>query len=98
MKAIELQEQLLGQDWQEKTRAAYELARAGAQRHFAEHLAGDLGAEQSRLQELERQVRREGGTQELAPIAALRQALLNWSVELDSAGFLSVNGNILGRR
>lgn len=98
MKAVHLQEQLLAQDWQQKVRAAYDLARAEAQRHFAEHLAGDLGAEQGRLQELERQVKREGGAQELAPIAALRQALLNWKVELDSAGFLSVNGNILGKR
>ena len=98
MKAVQLQEQLLAQDWQQKVRAAYDLARAEAQRHFAEHLAGDLVAEQGRLQELERQVKREGGAQELGPIAALRHALLNWKVELDSAGFLSVNGNILGKR
>ncbi len=98
MKAVELQEQLLGQDWQQKTRAAYELARAEAQRRFAEHLAGELGAEQSRLAELERQVRREGDPKELEPIAALQKAILNWKVELDSTGFLSVNGNILGKR
>jgi hypothetical protein len=98
MKAVELQEQLLAQDWQQKVRAAHDLARAEAQRHFAEHLAGDLAGEQRRLDELGRQVQREGATLELGPIAALRQALLNWKVELDSAGFLSVNGNILGKR
>jgi ATP-dependent helicase HepA len=98
MKAVQLQEQLLAQDWQQKVRAAYDLARAEAVRHFAAQFAGDLGAEQARLEEIERQVRREGGTEELGPIAALRQALQNWKVELDSAGFLSVNGNILGKR
>jgi hypothetical protein len=99
MKAVQLQEQLLAQDWQQKVRAAYDLARAAAERHFAEQFAAELGAEQARLEELERQVRREGAAaQELEPIAALRQALRNWKVELDSAGFLSVNGNILGKR
>lgn len=98
MKAVQFQEQLLAQDWQQKVRSAYELTRAEAERHFAAQLAGDLAAEQARLDEIERQVRREGGTEELGPIAALRQALLNWKVELDSAGFLSVNGNILGKR
>src|SRR5262249_23632480 len=98
MKAVELQEQLLAQDWQQKVRSAYDLARAEAERHFADQLGGDLGAEQVRLEEIERQVRRERGTEELQPIVALRRAFGNWKVELDSGGFLPVNGNILGKR
>jgi hypothetical protein len=97
LKAVHLQEHLLAQDWEQKVQKAFELSRAEAKKRFAEQLETDLATEAKRLLEFERQAKREGNANELQSLAALKQAIENWSVELDSVGFLSINGNILGK-
>jgi hypothetical protein len=97
-KAIALENTYAAQGWTSLVETAGEFAIAVAREKFAAMLAEPLRAERTRLEEQERQLRSllaEGWEDELAGIQQLRQGIDGWEVELDSVGYLSVNGGLL---
>ena len=83
--------------WANVVSKAERVARNIAREFFEQLLADALQAERARLDEQERQVRSLkliGWEDDVAAQNQLRQAIDEWDMELDSLGFLSVNGGI----
>jgi ATP-dependent helicase HepA len=73
-------------------------ARIEAQRHFSLSLATILETESARIAEQIRQAkvaRADDWEDEVGGLEALLKAIIEWDVELNTAGFLSVNGGII---
>jgi len=84
--------------WEALVNRAEALARSQAKDHFALSLAAVFESERSRIVEQIRQAKFAGGDgweDENAGLEALLLAISGWNVELDTAGFLSVNGGII---
>lgn len=84
--------------WEELVNHAEALARSQAKAHFALTLAGVFESERARIVEQIRQAQiagADGWEDEIAGLEALLLAISGWDVELDAAGFLSVNGGII---
>ena len=84
--------------WEDLTKRAEALARAQAKAHFCLSLTPALQSEQSRINEQIRQAKAakaDGWEDEIAGLEALLRAMNDWDVELDTAGFLSVNGGLI---
>lgn len=97
-KAVALENTYAAQGWTSLVETAAEFAIAAAREKFAAMLTEPLRAERARLDEQERQLLSllaEGWEDELAGIQQLRQGIDGWEVELDSIGYLSVNGGLL---
>lgn len=100
-KAVEIERHYAEQGWETLVEAAAEFARNAARERFSAILMEVLQVEFARLDEQERQLRSlqpAGWNDELAGIHQLREGINRWEVELDSVGFLSVNGGILHAR
>lgn len=92
-KAVYLQ-QLVGEcDWQETTDKIHEVARRMAQNYFEKRLSPVLDAEISRLKEQLRRTDYNSGefATESVSFQLLGEALKNWQIITDTAGFLAVN-------
>jgi hypothetical protein len=85
-----------GQDqWRRAVPLAYSAALSEAKKRFQERLAHDVATEVKMLDEQARQAC-ESDAAEAGCLERLQRAVRSWVVSVDSAGFLSVNGN-LGR-
>ena len=74
------------------------VARSAARDHFTLALASAIDVESKRIEEQIRQARLSKSDQwedEVAGLNALREAINRWDLELDFAGFLSVNGSLI---
>jgi ATP-dependent helicase HepA len=74
------------------------VARKQARVHFAAVLSDVIRTEFARIEEQIRQAtiaNADGWEDEVAGLEALRAAITGWDVELDIAGFLSINGGII---
>ena len=83
--------------WESLVFQAEARARECARKRFSETLTTALEGEQVRIAEQIRQARvakADGWEDEVAGLEALAQAIGGWEIELDMAGFLSVNGGI----
>jgi ATP-dependent helicase HepA len=83
-----------GRDWQDTVQDIYKIARDTARQLFAERFGGVIEAETKRIAEQCRQLRQQGddlSQRDIIPLQVLALSIENWSVELDSLGFLSVN-------
>ncbi len=94
-------QQLMGaSSWSEAVAARMATAEAHARAHYTSRLAAAIEAEQARLERERRDIERSGDASEceqLPALAALEQSMVNWKLELDAAGVLSVNGTLRGR-
>lgn len=84
--------------WDALVKRAEALAKSQARERFAQILSPILESEQSRVQEQIRQAkaaRSDGWEDEVAGYEALIQAIVDWDLELDLVGFLSINGGII---
>lgn len=83
--------------WEILVRRAEALARSKARAHFSLSLSPALESEGVRIAEQIRQAeaaKADGWEDEVAGLVALLGAIRDWDLELDTAGFLSVNGGI----
>lgn len=92
-KAAYLQQLVGERDWQETTDKIHELARRMAKNHFEKRLKPVLDAEISRLREQLRRTDYHSGefATESVSFQLLGEALKNWQMVTDTAGFLAVN-------
>lgn len=84
--------------WESLVNRAEKVARSHAKDHFALSLAGIFESERVRIDEQIRQAKLAGAAgweDEIAGLEALLLAINGWDVELDTAGFLSINGGII---
>ena len=84
--------------WEALTKRAEGLARSQARERFSLSLAPAVESERVRIREQIRQAKAakaSGWEDEVAGLEALLQAVNEWDVELDTSGFLSVNGGII---
>ena len=85
-------------DWSNLVAQAETVARSAARDHFTLALASAIDVESKRIEEQIRQARLSKSDQwedEVAGLNALREAINRWDLELDFAGFLSVNGSLI---
>jgi hypothetical protein len=97
-KAVALENAYAAKGWTSLVEAASDFALHAASEKFTATLAEPLLAEHARLEEQERQLRSlqpDGWEDELTAIQQLRRGIDGWEVELDSVGYLSVNGGVL---
>jgi ATP-dependent helicase HepA len=81
-----------GEDWQMSVQTLYATARADAREKVATRLAHDLATEHERVHELIRQaVLRGDEDEEVDALQSLITAVDQWTLSLDSAGFLAIN-------
>lgn len=84
--------------WDTLTKRAEARARLKAKEHFTLSLAPGLESERDRINEQIRQAKgakSDGWQDEVAGLEALIRVVTEWDLELDAAGFLSVNGGII---
>jgi len=84
--------------WQELVNRLEQISCKQAKKIFSEALAPAIEAEQSRIAEQIRQAKvskSDGWEEEIAGFEALCQAINGWEIELEAAGFLSVNGGLI---
>lgn len=84
--------------WEALVNRAEALARSQAKDHFALSLAAVFESERARIVEQIRQAKLAGADDwedEIAGLEALLRAINEWDLELDTAGFLSINGGII---
>jgi ATP-dependent helicase HepA len=84
--------------WEALVNQAEAKARIEAKRHFSLSLATILDTESARIAEQIRQAqvaRADGWEDEVVGLETLLMAINEWDVELDTVGFLSVNGGII---
>ena len=84
--------------WEALVNRAETLARLQVKNHFSLSLAVVFESERARIVEQIRQAKvamAEGWEDEITGLEALLGAINGWDVELDIAGFLSVNGGIM---
>lgn len=87
--------------WSQVLAECHDFACDSARQRFAGLLSEPIRIERTRLDEQQRQLaalRPPGWKEESAAVERLRAALEGWTVELDSAGFFSVNGGVLRQR
>ena len=85
-------------NWSDLVSNAEKKARSLAKLHFSDVLEPAIQNELARINEQIRQAaisKCAGWDEEVAGLEALRNALHDWEVRLDTAGFLSVNGGII---
>lgn len=85
-------------DWSNLVVKAEALARSAVREHFTLLLAPAIELERKRIDEQIRQARLSRSDQweeEVTGLNALMEAVNNWDLELDFAGFLSVNGGLI---
>ena len=92
-KAVYLQQLVGERDWQETTDKIHEIARRMAQNYFEKRLKPVLDAEITRLKEQLRKTDYNSGefATESVSFQLLGEALKNWQMVTDTAGFLAVN-------
>ncbi len=93
-----LAERYANPGWETLVNSAEAIARVEAKKHFSLSLANVLEIEAARIVEQIRQAKlagADGWEDEIAGLEALLAAINDWDVELDTAGFLSVNGGII---
>lgn len=84
--------------WEALVKKAEAVARSWAKEHFSLSLSTVLASERARVEEQIRQARvsrADDWEDEVAGLNAFLLAISEWDVELDTAGFLSVNGGII---
>lgn len=84
--------------WPQLVAQAETVARSAVREHFTLALASAIGLEHKRIEEQIRQARLSQSDQwekEVAGLHALLEAVTDWDLELDFAGFFSVNGGLL---
>lgn len=94
-KAKYILEAMGSRGWTEFLQQSYEVAEAEARKHFQEKLTGRIQLESDRIREQRRQLESRidsGAIRESMNLHVLSLAISQWRVELDSIGFLSVNG------
>lgn len=85
-------------DWSQRVQQAEQLARASVRERFAQQLAPDMEQERKRVEEQIRQARHsrsDGWESEVIGLEALLAAMEGWDLELDLAGFFSLNGGLI---
>jgi len=85
-------------DWSNLVTQAEAVARSAVRDHFTLALASAIELERKRIEEQIRQARLSQSDQwehEVAGLNALLEAVNAWDLELDFAGFLSVNGGLI---
>ena len=95
-----LEERYANPGWAILVQQRLKQAQEQARQRFGELLTEKLQTEHARLDEQKRQLRAlkpAGWKDEIADMDLLRSALDGWHVELDSLGFLSVNGGLIRR-
>jgi len=86
------------QNWLSLVGQAERLARETAREHFKQSLATAIDHEHKRIAEQIRQAsisKSDGWEEEVAGLNALIEGVKEWDLELDFAGFLSVNGGLI---
>jgi len=99
-KALALERYYAEPGWTALVTQCLKKASTVARERLTETLSERLGDEHARLLDQERQLRSLkpcGWKDDLVAIELLRQALDSWDADLDSLGFLSVNGGIFQR-
>jgi ATP-dependent helicase HepA len=100
-KAAAIEQFYSQRSWMQVVYDCFGVAQRIAREGFESLLAETLQAERMRLSEQQRQLnalRLPGWTEESAALQRLLAALDNWTVELDTVGFLSVNGRVFHSR
>lgn len=85
-------------DWADLVTKAESAARSAVRERLTLILSPAIEAEHKRIQEQMRQARltqSDGWEQEVAGLDSLLEAITGWDLELDIAGFLSVNGGLI---
>ena len=85
-------------DWSQRVQQAEQLARASVRERFAQQLAPAMEQERKRIEEQIRQARHsrsDGWDSEVIGLEALLAAMEGWDLELDLAGFFSLNGGLI---
>jgi ATP-dependent helicase HepA len=85
-------------DWPDLVAQAEAVARVAVREHFTLALSSAIELERKRIEEQIRQARLSKSDQwedEVAGLNALLKAVNDWDLELDFAGFLSVNGGLI---
>ena len=85
-------------DWPQRVQQAEQLARASVRERFAQQLSPAMEQERKRVDEQIRQARlskSDNWEQEVVGLEALLAAMEGWDLELDLAGFFSLNGGLI---
>jgi ATP-dependent helicase HepA len=97
-KALVLQDVFTSPSWDELVFQLFETAKDTAKNRFRNEVETVVIAASKQLAEQMRQLSNlNGDPREVQHLQDLRQSLKNWQLQLDSVGFLSVNGRILER-
>ncbi len=97
-KALVLQEVFLSPSWDQLVYQLSDSATGEGTRRFASEVNSVVATASKRLGEQLRQLSNANGeTGEVEQLECLQKSLQNWRVQLDSVGFLSINGRILER-
>lgn len=97
-KALVLQEVFISPSWDQLVHQLSESATDEATRRFASEVNSVVATASKRLSEQMRQLTNANGeAHEVEQLQCLQRSLRDWRVQLDSIGFLSINGRILER-
>ena len=86
-------------NWDELLKSSEEVARAHVSDRYAQILAQKIEGQLSNTDEQIRKLKTaipDGWEDQIQALCRFKEALATWELELDTVGFLSINGGILG--